>query len=66
MNDSMEENSGVTANQSTQVVNPGSKITTVKLGDDNFLLGKFQILAALEGNGLEAISVKKVKHRHNS
>lgn len=40
-------------NQSSQVVNPGNKILTVKLSKDNFVMWKVQIEFALEGHDLE-------------
>lgn len=40
--------------QSFQVINPGNKVSTIKLNGSKFLLWKFQIRAALEGNGLQA------------
>lgn len=49
----MEANSEVTGSWGNQLIYPENKITTVKFGDDNFLLWKFQVLAALDINGLE-------------
>lgn len=39
---------------SIAAVNPGNKISTVKLGNDNFLMWKVQIEFALEGHELES------------
>lgn len=51
---SVEENLEVTTSLRTLLINPGNKITTVKLTDYNFLLWKFLVLAALQGNGSES------------
>lgn len=43
----------VSTNQNSQAINPGNKISTVKLTDDNFLLWRLQVLTALQEHGLE-------------
>lgn len=38
--------------QTNLIANPGNKISTVKLNNDNFLMWKIQIELALEGHSL--------------
>lgn len=47
---STEKNS--TDSQNFKIVNPGNKITIVKLDEDYFLLLKLQVTTALRGHGL--------------
>lgn len=48
------DSTGTNGVQASQYINPGNKISTVKLTDENFLLWKFQVLTTLEGHGLES------------
>lgn len=50
---SSSESDSTIVNQNLSVINPGNKISTVKLNDDNFLLWRLQVLTALQGHGLE-------------
>lgn len=43
----------VNKNKKSLVINPGNKISTVKLSDVNFLLWRLQVVTALQGHGLE-------------
>lgn len=38
--------------QHSKIINPGNKINTVKLDEENFLLWKLQVVTVLRGHGL--------------
>ncbi|XP_022159146.1 uncharacterized protein LOC111025572 [Momordica charantia] len=49
---SSSETDSTVVNQNSTIVNPGNKISTIKLNDENFLLWRLQITTALQGHGL--------------